>query len=111
VADVIGHPLEAPRETAGSALGAAFAAGMGVGLFEAWSEIDRFVALAETVEPDGQAHARYDEIYPLYRELYPVLRPILHRTSAWGGAEPAMAEAGSSATEADPARTEAEAGV
>lgn len=93
VADVVGRPLEAP-ETAGSALGAAFAAGMGVGLFEAWSDIDRFVALAETVEPDAEAHARYDEIYPLYRELYPALKPILHRTSASEGAELAKAEAG-----------------
>lgn len=87
VADVIGHPLEAPGETAGSALGAAFAAGMGAGLFEDWSDIERFVVLGETVEPDREAHARYGELYALYRELYPALKPILHQTSSWDGAD------------------------
>ncbi len=67
---------------------------MGVGLFDAWSDIDRFVTLGETVEPDGEANARYDEIYPLYRELYPALKPVLHRTSASEGAELAGTEAG-----------------
>jgi xylulokinase len=81
VADVIGQPLEVPRASAGSALGAGFTAGMGTGLFSAWDEIGRFVDIAEVVEPDPNAHTRYGEVYPLYRELYPALRPILHATS------------------------------
>jgi xylulokinase len=76
-ADVLGHPLEAPAERGGSALGVAFAAGMGVGLFDDWREIDRFVSVAEVVEPDLAASATYDALYAAYRALYPALRPVL----------------------------------
>jgi xylulokinase len=74
-ADVLGLPLEVPGELAGSALGAAFAAGIGTGMFDEWSQIERFVSVRETIEPDLDAHARYGDLYGLYRALYPALRP------------------------------------
>ncbi len=77
VADVLGHPLESLAAAQGSELGAAFAAGMGVGAFDGWNEIDRFVEVAETVEPDPAVRERYDELYAAYRELYPALEPVL----------------------------------
>ena len=83
VADVIGLPLEALSDAAGSELGAAFAAGMGAGAFRDWGEIERFVAVSETVEPDPRAHVAYADLYSAYRELYPALRPLeLARASA-----------------------------
>jgi xylulokinase len=82
-ADVLGRELEVPKERGGSALGAAFAAGMGTGMFRDWSEIERFVTITDTVEPDPAAHARYGELYRLYLELYPALRAIFHAESAW----------------------------
>jgi xylulokinase len=77
VADVVGYPLEALSEAAGSELGAAFAAGMGTGAFREWSEIERFVAVAETIEPDPGAHEAYGRPYAAYRALYPALRGVL----------------------------------
>jgi xylulokinase len=77
VADVLGAPLETLAAAQGSELGAAFAAGMGVGAFDGWNEIDRFVEVAETVEPDPAVRERYDELYAAYRELYPALEPVL----------------------------------
>ena len=62
---VVDHP--------GSALGAAFAAGMGTGAFAEWREIARFVALAE---PSSRAPATaevYDVRYRAYRALYGAL--------------------------------------
>ena len=83
VADVVGYPLEALSDAAGSELGAAFASGMGAGAFRDWGEIERFVAVSETVEPDPRAHLAYADIYSVYRELYPALRPLeLARASA-----------------------------
>ncbi len=76
VADVVGYPLEALSDAAGSELGAAFASGMGAGAFRDWGEIERFVAVSETVEPDPRAHFAYADIYGVYRELYPALRPL-----------------------------------
>jgi xylulokinase len=80
-ADVLGRPLEVPH-TAGSALGAAFAAGIGTGMFSDWSEIERFVSVRETVEPDTRASEPYDDAYAAYRQLYPQLRPLYRRAAA-----------------------------
>lgn len=77
VADVLGQPLEVPRGTAGSALGAAFAAGIGTGMFSDWKEIERFVHIDEVVQPDPEAHERYEPVYAAYRALYPALGPVL----------------------------------
>jgi xylulokinase len=80
-ADVLGHALEVPV-SAGSALGAAFAAGIGTGIFSDWSEIERFVSVRETVEPDPATAEPYQETYAAYRELYPRLRPLYRAAAA-----------------------------
>lgn len=71
-ADVMGLPLEKLRSHPGSALGVAFAAGMGVDAFGEWSDIERFVEPGTVIEP--QDHEAYDSGYSLYRSLYPALR-------------------------------------
>ena len=57
VADVTGLVLEPVVDHPGSALGAAFAAGMGTGAFAEWSEIARFVTLGEPILPRAE-HGR-----------------------------------------------------
>jgi xylulokinase len=84
VADVIGHPLESLLDHPGSGLGSAFAAGVAVELLT-WTDIDRFARVAEVIETDAAAHARYEEPYAIYRELYPALAPLAHRLSALQG--------------------------
>ena len=80
-ADVLGHPLEVPEAAAGSALGAAFAAGMGIGMFDSWSQIEQCVNVTSTVEPRAATRDVYDEAYATYREMYPLLRELF-RTRA-----------------------------
>jgi xylulokinase len=74
-ADVLGLPLQRVASTASSALGAAFAAGMGVGAFADWKEIERFVAVTDVVEP-GDSRA-YEAAYRRYRALYPALKEVM----------------------------------
>lgn len=88
-ADVTGYRLETLAEQGGSALGAAFAAGMGIGAFDGWEAIERFVSVRETVEPNPVAHERYGELYRLYRQLYPALSPIFSAVSRAGSEVPA----------------------
>ncbi|HEU4657349.1 MAG TPA: FGGY-family carbohydrate kinase [Capillimicrobium sp.] len=78
-ADVLGLPLEVPRESAGSALGAAFLAAKGAGMYGDWRDIERFVEIGRVVEPDPSAASVADDGYAVYRELYPTLRPLMHR--------------------------------
>ncbi len=75
VADVLGVPLEKVNIRSGSAVAAAFAAGMGVGAFHDWYEIERFITVADVVEP--VRHAIYDRQYSIYRALYPALKGVM----------------------------------
>jgi len=69
-ANVLNLPLEEIAHHPGSSLGAAFIAGKGIGLFRQWGEIDRFVDVAATVEPEPSAHASYEAPFAVYQELY-----------------------------------------
>lgn len=73
-ADVIGLPLEDLRSHPGSALAAAFVAGVGVGVFTSWGEIERFVEVGETIEP--REHDGYERPYRTFRALYPALKVV-----------------------------------
>jgi xylulokinase len=73
-ADVLGLPLETLATHPGSALGAAFAAGIGVRAFPGWDAIERFVQPGETITP--RDHAAYDRPYSIFRALYPALAEV-----------------------------------
>ena len=75
VSDVIDEPQELPEQTIGAAYGNALLAGIGGGVVEPdtdWSTI------AETVEPNPDNREVYDELYTLYKGLYPATRHTAH---------------------------------
>jgi xylulokinase len=74
-ADVIGLPLETLTVNPGSALGAAFAAGMGIGAFTDWDAIERIVRVGDVIDPVG--HDAYERPYRIFRALYPALREVM----------------------------------
>ena len=69
-ADVLGLPLEEIAHHPGSWLGAAFVAGMGVGVFVEWGEIERFIQISGIVEPSPLVKSRYESLFAVCRELY-----------------------------------------
>ncbi len=75
-ADVTGRRVEVVAGEAGSALGAAFVAGIGAGLFERWDEVTRFAGVRRAFEPDPATAATYRAGYAAYRELYDRLGPL-----------------------------------
>lgn len=81
VADAIGRPLESLIDHPGSGLGSAFVAGVAIGALD-WDDLDRFVHVAEQVEPDPANTERYRDSYRIYRDLYPALAPLSHRLAA-----------------------------
>jgi xylulokinase len=81
-ADVLGLPIQLLQGHPGSCLGAAYVAGVGVGAFEDWNAIGRFVTPAGRVEPDPAAVARYDAIHLLWRESYERLKPLFPKLAA-----------------------------
>jgi xylulokinase len=73
-ADVLGVRLEEIAHHPGSSLGAAFIAGRGVGIFQDWSEIERFIRIEAVTEPDLENYARYQGLFTIYRQVYENLK-------------------------------------
>ena len=89
IADVLGLPVTHHDHDHGAALGAAFAAGMGTGVFGSWHAVAGLSAVAGRTEPDPHTAGRYAELYAVYRSLYPALLEQQHtlaRLSAGPGA-------------------------
>ena len=78
-ADVLQRPVTYLRDNPGSALGAAFVAGIGVGVFASWDVITRFVAVEGVTAPNPANAAVYDEMYAIYRDAYEHLKPEFKR--------------------------------
>lgn len=78
VSDVTGRPQEIRRVTIGASYGAAFLAAS----VDRDVSIDQWNPLSGIIEPRLEHSARYDELYTLYRELYPATRHIVHSLAA-----------------------------
>ena len=78
-ADVLSRPIERLLNHPGSSLGAAFVAGMGVGVLDDWAAIADFVPSDRVFEPDAEHKALYDEAYCIYRETYERLKSLYPR--------------------------------
>jgi xylulokinase len=79
VSDVTGRPQDVPAQTIGAAYGDALFAGTAAGLVDpgaGWNPI------ATRVEPDAGAAGLYDELYGVYRELYPATAAQAHALAA-----------------------------
>jgi xylulokinase len=79
VSDVTGRDQVVPAETIGACYGDALLAAIGVGLVPAnadWSQV------SEIVTPDAAHRQRYDELYDIYRGLYPATKAQMHWLAA-----------------------------
>jgi xylulokinase len=76
VSDVTGRPQDLPEQTIGAAYGDSLLAARAVGLAEPDTDWSR---IADTVEPDEENREIYDELYGIYRDLYPATREASHR--------------------------------
>ncbi|MBA2712370.1 MAG: FGGY-family carbohydrate kinase [Rubrobacteraceae bacterium] len=79
VSDVIDEPQELPEQTIGAAYGNALLAGIGSGIVEPGTD---WSSIAETIEPNPNNREVYDELYTLYKDLYPATRDTVHALAA-----------------------------
>jgi xylulokinase len=83
LADVLDVPLQRPRLAAeATALGAAVAAGVGVGLLPGYSVAADWVKTLPGEQPHPERVAAYDRLYPLFCEAYDALAPLFDRIAA-----------------------------
>ena len=76
-ADVIDLPVQVVAGEAASALGAAYVAAMGAGMFADWGDIARFISQGPVYHPQSAVVPRYRKGFALYRELYTRLQSYL----------------------------------
>lgn len=82
-ADILGRPLQVPRVTDGPILGCAILAAVGCGLYrDTHSAVAAMVSFARTIAPRPAIHRQYQELVPLYRDLYPAMADIHRRRSS-----------------------------
>ena len=82
LADVLGQELVTVNTTEGGAFGAALLAGVGAG---AWASVPEacadIIKVVDRVEPQAAQVAAYNQLYPLYRGLYPALKPTFDQVA------------------------------
>jgi xylulokinase len=81
-ADVYGVPIKRTVADEGPAYGAALLAGVGAGAYGSAEEATSVVRLREEViEPNPQRVRAYEDVYEVYRSLYPATSGTMHHLS------------------------------
>ncbi len=76
-ADVLGITLTIPETEQGPGYGGAILAAVACGEFRSVKDAtERLVRVTDTVEPDPELTARYEEKYRTFHSLYPALKPL-----------------------------------
>ena len=77
MANVLGIPLDIVATEQGPGYGGAILAMVSTGLFPTVQEAcDKLISVAETVKPDAQLTALYEERYQQFREIYPTCKAL-----------------------------------
>lgn len=79
VADVLGRPVRVVGTAESAAHGAAILAATGTGGFASVAEACSVAVELGTVTEPSEASAVYDDVYAVFRDLYPALREPFHR--------------------------------
>ncbi|MCB1999494.1 MAG: FGGY-family carbohydrate kinase [Rhodoferax sp.] len=80
--DIAGKPQRIRQQTVGAAMGSAFLAGIGVGVFQS-GDIERINPVAREIVPRASCRARYDKDHRIFLQLYESTR---HLMAELGGA-------------------------
>ena len=70
IADILGVRLITPKEKEATALGAAFLAGVGSGVYASLDEAIQHVEIDSIYEPDLEKHKQYLDIYEQWKTIY-----------------------------------------
>ncbi len=83
LADIYNLPIVLPGlSAAATALGAAIAGGVGVGLYPDYSVAHQLIPITPAEQPNPAIQARYDALYELFQQSYTALEPIYERLAA-----------------------------
>ena len=82
VSDVTGIPQLLPEKTIGASYGDAFLAGLAVGAIDNLDALEKdWVKIARSIAPNPDHKKIYDQIYPLFKELFQESKSVVHELS------------------------------
>lgn len=77
IANIFNIKVDVPTVEEGPAMGGAMLAAVAAGEFSNVEEIaSKFVKVKETIDPDPDLAAKYEEKYQKFRQIYPALKPV-----------------------------------
>ncbi|MDR5756154.1 FGGY-family carbohydrate kinase [Caballeronia sp. LZ035] len=79
IADVTNYPVLSIEQDVEAAMGAALLAALGADLISRETAEGGWVTLVERAQPDAERQRVYADRFEVYRELYPALKPLMHR--------------------------------
>jgi xylulokinase len=82
IADITGFPVYTIEQDVEAAMGAALLAAYGTKLISQETARGGWVKLIERAKPDPARQAVYAERFGIYTDLYPALKPVMHRLQA-----------------------------
>jgi sugar (pentulose or hexulose) kinase len=82
IADITGYPVWTIEQDVEAAMGAALLAALGAKLISPEVARGGWVSLIERARPDADRCALYAECFGIYKDLYPALKPLMHRLQA-----------------------------
>ena len=88
LADITDRPVFTLAEDVEASLGAALLAAYGVGLIDADAVRKGWVSPVLRCTPNPEAHAAYNDLFAQYVDLYPALKPAMHRLRPPGPSRP-----------------------
>ena len=82
LASLIGIPVRRhSRPGEGTSLGAAIAAGVGMGMFD-YRKAASLIRSGAGYEPDAAMRQAYERVFPIYRDIYARMKPLFDRAAA-----------------------------
>ena len=85
MADMYGVPIERLTHLEeATSMGAAVVGGVGVGLYDGFSIIERMNPVAAVVAPDDDARRAYEPLFAIFEEAYAALVPVFDRLADVG---------------------------
>jgi sugar (pentulose or hexulose) kinase len=82
-ADITGKNICLPKNTEASALGAAIAAAVGAGWHSSFQEAaNAMTGILKKIKPDPNNYRKYQELFPIYKRLYPCLKNATDRRNS-----------------------------
>ena len=83
IANVMNLKVDVLENEEGPSMGGAMLAAVGCGAYPDVETIGKkFAKVVDTVEPDPELVAKYEERYQKFRTLYPAMKPLFYRISA-----------------------------